>query len=206
MLPRLIAHAREQGLLTILDAKRGDIGISSEHYAHAAGESDAVTVNGYLGMGALAPFLDRGLGVFVLVRTSNPDGDAFQTAQLAAGGRVCDLMAQMVAEAGGLRLGTSGLSSVGAVVGLTKASEGQQLREAMPDQVFLVPGLGAQGGSARDLVVLHRPAASDLTTAGVLATASRSIIYPDSDGPWQEAIGDAARRNADQVADALSVS
>lgn len=204
LLPELIERARSAGLVVILDAKRGDIGISNAHYAEAAGEADAITVSGYLGIEALEPFVARGLGLFVLVRTSNPEGDGVQTARLADGRRVCEMVAAMVAAYGAGHMGALGLSGVGAVVGLTKAAEGAHLRAAMPAQVFLVPGLGAQGGTADDLSSLRRAGAMG-AGAGVLATASRSVIYPGvGAASWQAAIAQAARATADEVAAALS--
>lgn len=202
LLPELMERAKSAGLVVILDAKRGDIGISNAHYAEAAGEADAITVSGYLGIEALQPFVARGLGLFVLVRTSNPEGDGVQTARLDDGRRVCELVAEMVAAFGASHTGEGGLSGIGAVVGLTKAAEGKQLRAAMPEQVFLVPGLGAQGGTADDLASLRRTGASG-ALAGVLATASRSVIYPGGGAAWQEAIGSAARATAAEVAAAL---
>jgi orotidine-5'-phosphate decarboxylase len=174
LLADLVAQAKGAGLLVILDAKRGDIGFSNEHYAAAVASmgADAVTVSGYLGLGAVEPFLRSGLGVFVLVRTSNPDGDAVQSCRLADGRTVAEMMADQVADLGRAWAGVAGISDVGAVVGATKAIEGGSLRARMPRQVFLVPGYGAQGGTLADVRALL-----DDRRAGVLVTASRSVIY-----------------------------
>ncbi|HYE02463.1 MAG TPA: orotidine-5'-phosphate decarboxylase, partial [Phycisphaerales bacterium] len=140
----LVLEARAAGLLVVLDAKRGDIGISAEHYAHAAfsgpGGADALTVSGYLGPDALAPFLVDGHGLFVLVRTSNPGSDQVQSLRLEGGRSVAEMMAGHVRRLGAERVGSAGLSDVGAVVGATKAADAAALRELMPEQVFLVPG------------------------------------------------------------------
>ena len=156
-----------------------------------------VTVSGYLGPSGIAPFLEAGLGVFVLVRTSNPDSDAVQSHMLADGRSVGELMADLTAGLGASKVGANGLSSVGAVVGATKAADAAALRRRMPDQVFLVPGYGAQGGTAADIKAMVRP-----DGRGVLVTSSRAIIYaPRAQGQsWTEAVRDAAGRLAGEIA------
>lgn len=202
VLEQTIQDAVGLGLAVVLDAKRGDIGISASHYAAAAARTGAhaITVSGYLGPSGITPFLDAGLGVFVLVRTSNPDSDAVQSAPLADGRRVAELMADLVAGLGRTRVGACGLSDVGAVVGATKSRDGAALRARMPEQIFLVPGYGAQGGTAEDVRALCRPDGS-----GVLVTASRSIIYPGAgDGPWDRRVQAAAASLAREVAAACA--
>lgn len=189
------AHARDQGLLVILDAKRGDIGISARHYAASAVHlaADAITVNAYLGTETVEPYLEAGLGVFVLVRTSNPGSDEIQLPKVEGVGTVGELMATRVAALGESHLGTRGLSNVGAVVGATKSDEGAALRARMPDAPFLVPGYGAQGGGVDDVRPLVRPGATTPSQLGVLVTASRSVIYPDaSGGAWHDGVRAAA--------------
>ncbi len=190
--------ARERGLVVILDGKRGDIGLSAEHYAAAARllGADAVTVNAYLGPATVEPYLSAGLGVFILVRTSNPDSDAVQSPRLADGRSVAEMMADHVAALGAARIGAGGMSDVGAVVGATKAADGRALRVRMPRQFFLVPGYGAQGGTAEDIRALR-----DERGGGVLVTASRSVIYPAA-APG-EAWDTAVRRGAAAFADEL---
>jgi orotidine-5'-phosphate decarboxylase len=197
VLEQHIGLASGLGLTVVLDAKRGDIGLSAAHYAAAAVRmgAHAMTVNGYLGPSGIEPFLDAGLGVFVLVRTSNPDSDPLQAARLGDGRSVACAVAQQVAALGRSRMGLCGLSDVGAVVGATKAVEGRELRDAMPDQIFLVPGYGAQGGTAEDIRSLLRP-----DRRGVLVTASRSVIYPEATGSWRRAVADAAKRFRDEIA------
>jgi orotidine-5'-phosphate decarboxylase len=198
VLHNVIAAARSRGMLIVLDAKRGDIGVTADHYAHAAFDhfaADALTVSPYLGPDTIEPFLKHpGRGVFVLVRTSNPGSDAIQAQRLADGRTIAHMMADMVTSLGQTRRGGRGLSDVGAVVGATKAAEGAQLRARMRDQVFLVPGYGAQGGTLDDVRVLVRPGSRSPGDSGVLVTASRSVIYafaPGEDG-WQEAVRAAA--------------
>jgi orotidine-5'-phosphate decarboxylase len=201
-LEHIIEHAREQGLVVILDAKRGDIGVSAEHYAAAVRHmgADAVTVNAYLGPSTVEPYLEAGLGVFVLVRTSNPDSDAVQARELADGTTVAGMMAGHVRELGRTRLGLCGLSDAGAVVGATKAADGAMLRGLMPEQVFLVPGYGAQGGTADDVRALVRAGAGTAGASGVVVNASRSVLYPGGGGDWREAIAGAAAEFACDVA------
>jgi orotidine-5'-phosphate decarboxylase len=200
-LEHTIEHAKSKGLVVILDAKRGDIGVSAEHYAAAARGlgADAVTVNAYLGPSTVEPYLAAGLGVFVLVRTSNPDSDTVQARELAEGESVAGMMAGLVRTLGVEHIGDHGLSDAGAVVGATKAADGRMLRELMPEQVFLVPGYGAQGGTADDVRALVRAGETTAGTCGVVVTASRSVLYPEGGGDWREAVGTAARRFAEDV-------
>ncbi len=201
-----IIHARQAGLLVLLDAKRGDIGISAEHYAAAVFDgpaaADAVTYSGYLGADTIEPMLRPGKGVFVLVRTSNPGSDAFQSLQLADGRSVAEAMADVVHGLGATRRGGggTGLSDVGAVVGATKSAEAAALRTRMPETMFLIPGYGAQGGTIEDIRPALRPErhAGSPSTFGVLVTASRSVIYPQlpkgaASANWRLAVSAAAR-------------
>ncbi len=189
-LERLCRLAREAGLIVILDAKRGDIGITAEHYAAAAihAGADAITVSGYLGPETVVPYLQAGLGVFVLVRTSNPGSDVIQSARLVDGRTSADAMADEVARLGERYVSGNGWSQVGAVVGATKSAEGQSLRARMPRQMLLIPGFGAQGGTIDDVRTLvatppSPPGAaggpqSSAASLGVIVNASRSVLYP----------------------------
>ena len=210
LLHHLIAEARAADLIVILDAKRGDIGVTAEHYAASAfgpadatrGHADALTVSGYLGPDTVEPLLKSGTGVFILVRTSNPGSDAVQSLRLSDGRTVAEMMADLTADLGAGRRGERGLSDVGAVVGATKAADGRALRGRMPDQVFLVPGYGAQGGTIDDVRGLLRPGAPTPGDSGVLVTASRSVIYAATadDPDWESAIRRAASEFVDEIA------
>lgn len=196
-----IATARGAGLVVILDAKRGDIGVSAQHYAAAAVGmgAHAITVNGYLGPSSVEPYLAAGLGVFVLVRTSNPDSDTVQSPALASGGTVAEMMARQVVDLGATHIGACGLSSAGAVVGATKSADGKALRAIMPNQYFLVPGYGAQGGKPDDVRALLRP-----DKKGVVVTASRSVIYPKwTAKDWRDDVRAAAELLAKEVANVV---
>ncbi len=192
LLGTLRQFANEKGMQVILDAKRGDIGISASHYAAAVladGPCDWVTVNPYLGVDGIEPFLETGLGVFCLVLTSNPSGDALQQQSLSDGRTVAQSIADIVAQLGDQFLGTTGWSSLGAVVGATKPKEAVELRTRMPHQMFLMPGIGAQGATVQDVQQCFADG------CGGLVSASRSIIYPpsgDQTTNWQDAISAAA--------------
>lgn len=178
-LSRCIGMAHERGFAVILDAKRGDIGSTAEAYARAylvPGASDlevdCLTVNPFLGPETLTPFFhcarDFGKGVFVLVKTSNA-GSAWLQDQIADGMSVSARVAEVVAHWAKETLGDDGVGAVGAVVGATYPSQGRQLRQAMPQSVFLAPGLGAQGGDPAAIAAIATP------TAPVLISASRGI-------------------------------
>ena len=187
-LERLCQRARDHGLLVVLDAKRGDIGSTAEAYAAAylGGGSggapalaDALTVNPYLGLDSLAPFVQacdgRGLGLFVLVRTSNPGAADLQEQVLASGGPVWELVARMVASLG-----------VGAVMGATAPAALTRARELMPLAPFLLPGVGAQGGDADALAPAFAAG-----VGGGLVSVSRAVMYaPGAD--WRAAAAAAA--------------
>lgn len=199
---RVVSRAKGLGLIVIADGKRGDIGLSSAHYAAGffTGEhsADALTVNAYLGADGLEPFTDAaadvGAGLFALVRTSNPGGDALQQLPLADGRTVGEAVARIVTELGESKpgyIGTSGYSLLGAVVGATKPQDAATLRRLMPQQLFLVPGFGAQGGGVDDVKACFKPDGT-----GAIITASRSVIYAHESQPgtdWQTAISRAAK-------------
>lgn len=204
-----LSHAKDRGLLAILDVKRGDIGSTARFYADAylgivegtAGPlTDAITVNPLLGSDSVAPFLDcaqaNGKGIFILVKTSNPSSVEIQ--DLRAGGiRVYEHLADRVAAWGEGMVGRRGLSSVGAVVGATHPEVFETLRVRMPWAPFLVPGFGAQGGKPEELRAAFLPGGR-----GVLANASRSIIYAFEGEPgprWQDAVRGAAVRMRDAL-------
>jgi len=200
-LERCLAAARGR-FLVILDWKRGDIGVSSEHYAAAASgplACDFVTASPYLGADGFDPFLKAGIGVFGLVRTSNASGDAVQSPRLSDGGTVAEMIGAFTSAQGAAWRGESGWSSLGAVVGATKAADAARLRARMPHTPFLVPGFGAQGGGLADVL-----ACFDARGEGALVTASRSVIYAEGPGAWTDAVRSAARDLRDELAGAVA--
>jgi len=196
LLGLLRTHAANAGLVVILDTKRGDIGITAEHYAASAivdGPCDWVTVNPYLGWDSIYPFLEAGLGVFCLVRTSNPSGDVIQKQKLADGRTLAESIADVLAKEGEQFVGETGWSNLGVVVGATKPEEAILLRSRMPQQIFLMPGIGAQGGQPKDAL----PCFAD--GHGALIPASRSVIYPTPEIEWQADIANAATKLASEL-------
>ena len=175
---KTIAYAQEKGLIVIGDAKRGDIGSTSEAYAKAhlgdAFHADIVTVNPYLGSDGITPFInvcnERDKGIFVLVKTSNKSGAELQDQVLQDGRKVYELMADLVSEWGEASM-DGAYSNVGAVVGATWPEEARLLRERMPHTFILAPGYGAQGATAKDLSGFF-----DGNREGVIINSSRGII------------------------------
>ena len=182
-LARVMQYARHSGLLVILDGKRNDIGSTAQGYAEgwlgpeeiSPWGADALTVSPYLGDDSLSPFVDvatqRGAGLFVLVKTSNPGGATFQ--DLVLDGRplyrrVADHVETLAAQT----KGDSRYGSVGAVVGATWPAQLAELRAAMPHAWILVPGFGAQGGGAADAAAAFHP-----DGLGAVVNSSRGIIF-----------------------------
>jgi orotidine-5'-phosphate decarboxylase len=218
-LKETIDYAAAKGLLVILDGKRNDIGSTATGYAEAylgRGESspwgcDALTVSPYLGDDSLTPFVDvtkeRGAGIFVLVKTSNPGGKRFQ--DLVADGKpLYRHVGDYVESLAVATAGSGSYGSVGAVVGATYPQQLTELRQAMPHTWFLIPGFGAQGGTAHDCA-----AAFDSHGLGAIVNNSRGIIfaherreYKDRFGPsrWQEAVEAATRAMIDELRQATT--
>jgi orotidine-5'-phosphate decarboxylase len=207
-LGEVVGEAHERGLVVLADGKRGDIDISAMAYGQAFFGStptpfgdvpglgaDALTVNPLLGRDSLAPLVAaaraRGGGLFVLTRTSNPGAADIQDRVLASGDAVSDVIAQIVDELGRPGIGRSGLADVGAVTGATATEHLERLRSEMPAAVMLLPGIGPQGGSGRDLAPAFAPG-----PAAGLVSASRAIVYAherDGGDPATEAQREAGR-------------
>ncbi|HEY4235103.1 MAG TPA: orotidine-5'-phosphate decarboxylase, partial [Lacipirellulaceae bacterium] len=209
----VIGHAQARGLLVIVDGKRNDIGSTAEAYARAylgrgasAWHADALTVSPYLGDDSLTPFVDvtmeRGAGIFVLVKTSNPGSGLFQDVN-ADGVPLYRRVAEHVEQLASRTTGDSGYGSVGAVVGATYPHQLFELRAAMPHAWFLVPGYGSQGGTAADVA-----GGFDDRGLGAIVNNSRGIIFAHARpeyaariGPsgWQQACETATRAMIDQL-------
>lgn len=183
---KTVAYCQDKGLLVIGDAKRGDIGSTSAAYATAhigkiqVGSNlltgfgtDFLTVNPYLGTDGVKPFVDvctkEDKGLFVLVKTSNPSSGEFQD-QLINGRPLYELVADKVVEWGQASM-DGAYSNVGAVVGATYPEMSRILRKLMPNTYFLVPGYGAQGGTAEDLKHCFNE-----DGLGAIVNSSRGII------------------------------
>jgi len=206
-----IQYAKQKGMYVIADVKRNDIGSTAEAYARAylgttpvgstqpeAFNADAATVNGYLGSDGVLPFLEWNKAIFVLVKTSNPSSGEIQDihAQNAA---IYRHMAGLVEKWGKGSIGKYGYSNVGAVVGATYPKQLSELREQMPHTFFLVPGYGAQGAGADDIV-----GAFDKKGSGAIINASRSLMcaYRKSGGS-QEDFAKAAKAEAERMRDEI---
>lgn len=216
-----IRYAQKKGMLVISDAKRNDIGSTATAYAEGIlgntdlllGEnmpmtgSDAVTVNPYLGIDGVKPFIDvakrDGKGVFCLVRTSNPSAGDFQDLKLGDGRMVYESVAAKVNEWGEELIGEEGFSSLGAVVGATWPEQAVQLRKAMPKAIILVPGYGAQGASADDAV-----ASFTADGKGSIVNASRSIMtaWKKNSDLKPEEFATAARLEAEDMKNKLNAA
>ncbi len=204
----VIARARALGLLVLLDAKRGDIGISLEHYGASAANmgAQAITASPYLGVQTLESLIKQDLGVFALVRTSNDEGDSLQRAKLEDGRMVCEMIADDVASLASQHTGSSGMSLVGAVVGATKGREATSLRKRLEHCPILAPGFGAQGGKIEALAKLCVSDAKTAGDLGLIVTASRSILYPGDATDWRQAIRDATIETTGRLREGLGLS
>jgi len=206
-------YAKSKGLLVIADGKRNDIGTTAEAYSaaylgevHINGENirmfdtDALTVNPYLGIDGIKPFIDNcdkfGKGIFILVKTSNKSSGQLQDIVAADGKTIYEKVAELVDEWGAGKVGKKGYSSIGAVVGATYPEQAKILRKIMKKAYILVPGYGAQGGTAADAV--HSFNDDGL---GAIINASRSIMCAWKSEKWsskygEESFDSAAREEA----------
>lgn len=183
---RTVSYCKEKGLVVIGDVKRGDIGSTSAAYATGhigkvkignsfctAFDEDFITVNPYLGSDGINPFLDvceeEDKGIFILVKTSNPSSGEFQD-KLVDGVPLYELVARKVAEWGAQCMDGT-YSNVGCVIGATYPEMGRTLRKLLPNNYILVPGYGAQGGTAKDLKEYF-----NADGLGAIVNSSRGII------------------------------
>lgn len=206
-----LKYAKGKGLLTIADAKRNDIGSTAEAYAQSfLGEvaifensenevvmpvfgADSITINPYLGWDGVKPFVEEcrkyGKGVFVLVKTSNKSSGDLQDLVMKDGRALYEIAGHLVDSWSADEIGENGYSFVGAVVGATFPEQAKRLREIMPNTIFLVPGYGAQGGSAADV----RPCFNN-DGLGAIVNNSRGIIFAyEKLGMLSDAYAEAAR-------------
>ena len=207
-LHKTVRYANQRGLLVIMDAKRGDIGTTAAAYANAylgsgaPGSSayspwgaDALTINPYLGADTLEPFTQRcatsGSGVFVLVKTSNPGSSFFQDQRLEDGRTVSEKIADQVESLSYSTRGDLGYGDIGAVVGATYPKELQAMRQRMPSAWILIPGYGAQGGSAQDVKL-----GLDSRGLGAIVNSSRGIIFAYEQPKYQATQWTTSVRNA----------
>ncbi len=217
-----VRYAQRKGMLVIGDCKRNDIGSTATAYAEAViGKTDillddsmemsgldACTVNCYLGIDGVKPFIDvakrDGKGIFCLVKTSNPSAGDFQDLELSTGGKLYESVAAKVSEWGEELIGEEGFSSVGAVIGATYPEQAVGLRKIMPNAFMLIPGYGAQGAGADEAV-----ASFTAYGKGGIVNASRSIMTAwkaKSDFFKPEDFGKAARFEAEDMKEKLNAA
>ena len=188
MLERTIRYAKSKGLFVIADIKRGDIGSTAAAYAEGwlsgasiegqqfkSFDADCVTLNGYMGADSVNPFLkvagERDKSVFILAKTSNPGSGELQNVAAGEGDTVYGLMADLIEKWGAGTEGKHGYTRAGAVAGATYPEELQKLRARMPHTFLLVPGYGAQGGTAEDVQYAFQE-----NGRGAVVNSSRGII------------------------------
>lgn len=207
-------RAKEAGLFVIADVKRADIGNTSKKYAetflHKCSPIDAITINPYFGTDGVKPFLDmakeNGKGVFVLVKTSNSSSTEIQDLELKDGRKVYQEVAELVKKWGEYAKTEEDekYNLVGAVVGATHPEEAKLLREMMPNTFFLVPGYGAQGATADDIVVNF-----DNNGGGAIVNSSRGLMFAYekegiSSDKWKEATKRAAKKSRKELCGAVN--
>lgn len=206
-----LRYAKKQDLIVMADVKRNDIGSTAGKYSKAylgktrigaqeitPFDSDYITVTPYLGSDGILPFVEDckayDKGIFVLVKTSNPSGEEFQD-QIVSGKTLYEQVASKVCEWGKDLIGTYGYSSVGAVVGATKPKQAEVLRREFPSLYFLVPGYGAQGGTADSLANCF-----DANGLGAIVNSSRGILCAHKSEKYKGLhYGKAARRAAEEM-------
>ncbi len=209
-------QTKEEGLFVIADVKRADIGNTSAKYAEAFlyGNTpiDAITINPYFGTDGVKPFLDMAAkndkGVFVLAKTSNPSSDEIQNLVTEDGEKVYQKVGHLVDCWGrSISSETTTYNPVGAVVGATHPTEAKELRDMLPNTFFLVPGYGAQGATAKDIVVNF-----DSKGGGAVVNSSRGLMFAYknerwaqkySSSRWADATHDEAERAQKELAEAI---
>lgn len=213
-------YAKQKGMIIIADVKRGDIGSTAAGYSNAylgktpIGQEkvsiydvDFVTVNPYLGIDGVKPFIDDckeyGKGIFILVKTSNKSSGELQDLKLENSTTIYEKVAELVNSWGEELVGEYGYSSVGAVVGATYPIQIKELREIMPKTYFLIPGYGAQGGKAEDIALGFKDG------IGGIVNASRSLMSAYKSDRWKDKysekeFGKATRAEAIRMRDELN--
>jgi orotidine-5'-phosphate decarboxylase len=201
-LEKTLAYAKSVDLLVINDGKRNDIGSTASAYADAfLGDGplsgNALTINPYLGSDGINPFIEKaevnGKGIFSLLKTSNPSSGELQDIILENGKPLYLNLAERINEWSEGTIGESGYSFVGAVVGATYPGIATKIREMLPQTIFLVPGFGAQGGTANDLKPFF-----DKEGYGALINSARGIIYA-----YQKESNNWSEFNEDQLAEII---
>jgi len=186
---KTINYLKNRNKIVIVDAKRNDIGPTAEAYSQAfltpsGFDVDALTVNPYLGIDGVKPFIEDakkyGKGIFVLVKTSNPSSGDFQDKILESGERLYEAVGKQVQKWGEGTEGERGYRIVGAVVGATYPEQAKVLRRIMPKSIILVPGYGAQGGGAKETIPNFNE-----DGRGAIIHSARGIIFAYKNEPYK---------------------
>ncbi|WP_419509790.1 orotidine-5'-phosphate decarboxylase [Candidatus Allofournierella excrementavium] len=199
-------YVKAAGMPVIADIKRGDIAKTAEMYAkaHFEGdfEADFITLAPYMGLDSIRPYLPyvtaAGKGLFVLVRTSNPGAKDFEYEKLADGRHVYDMVGDKLHELGGECMGEKGYSSLGLVIGGTHIEEAAEIRARYKDSFFLIPGYGAQGGTADDIARYL-----DKHSNGGVVNSSRAVLLAYKKQPGV-AFDEAARNECIKMKEAIA--
>ncbi len=194
---RTLDYIKMKNIPLIADVKRGDISKTAQMYAkaHFSGdfEVDMITVNMYMGSDTLEPYEDylkSGKGIFVLVKTSNPGSGDIQNIKTASNEFVYQRVIELLENKGKKHIGSSGYSSIGAVVGCTHVEDGVAIRKRMKNTFFLIPGYGAQGGTAENVSNYL------INGNGGIINSSRGIILSYKNEKWENLKFDEAAREA----------
>ena len=200
-----LQYLREKDAIIIADIKRGDIAATASQYAkaHFTGdfEADFITLSPYMGMDSIEPYMpymESGKkGVFVLVRTSNKGAEDFENLDIEGGKKLYNEVADKITEAGQTIKGRYGYTAIGGVIGCTHVEEGKEIRNRYSNMFFLIPGYGAQGGTAKDVALYLK------NGNGGVVNSSRGILIAKKKENKELEYAECARNEAINMRDAI---
>lgn len=200
-----LQYLREKDAIIIADIKRGDIAATASQYAkaHFTGdfEADFITLSPYMGMDSIEPYMpymESGKkGVFVLVRTSNKGAEDFENLDIEGGKKLYNEVADKITEAGQIVKGNCGYTAIGGVIGCTHVEEGKEIRNRYSNMFFLIPGYGAQGGTAKDVALYLK------NGNGGVVNSSRGILLAYKKENKELEYAECARNEAINMRDAI---
>lgn len=200
-----LQYLREKDAIIIADIKRGDIAATASQYAkaHFTGdfEADFITLSPYMGMDSIEPYMpymESGKkGVFVLVRTSNKGAEDFENLDIEGGKKLYNEVADKITEAGQTVKGRYGYTAIGGVIGCTHVEEGKEIRNRYSNMFFLIPGYGAQGGTAKDVALYLK------NGNGGVVNSSRGILLAYKNENKELEYAECARNEAINMRDAI---
>lgn len=200
-----LQYLREKDAIIIADIKRGDIAATASQYAkaHFTGdfEADFITLSPYMGMDSIEPYMpymESGKkGVFVLVRTSNKGAEDFENLDIEGGKKLYNEVSDKITEAGQTVKGRYGYTAIGGVIGCTHVEEGKEIRNRYSNMFFLIPGYGAQGGTAKDVALYLK------NGNGGVVNSSRGILLAYKKENKELEYAECARNEAINMRDAI---